>query len=426
MGWFVFIGAYPTIIGISKTGRSYFRSGNFTILCAVLSFEHTAAMQDDITYFAKTNFRNRHVPFGIRQADRLMHMYIIGKSGTGKSTMLQQMILQDSEAFRGLCLLDPHGDLASEVIALLPESRKPDLIHFDLPDPSLPLKYNPFKRVTYEKRSLVASGIMEVFKKLWADAWGVKLEHILRNCILALLDQPEATIADIPKILLEREFRKAAIPNIENESIKDFWMKEFPAYTRLDLLPVLNKVGGMLAHPVIRRVLVENKEEVYLRKALDEGKIIIVNLSKGYIGEDAAHILGALFISSLSSAAFSRVDTEESERRPFILYMDEFHNFTTLSLVNMFAELRKFKIGMVLAHQYMHQLDDDIRRAILGNVGTIVSFRVGTEDAQLLAKEMLPVFKLEDFISLPNYSIYLRLMIEGVPSKPFSAVSLLP
>jgi len=378
---------------------------------------------NDITYFAKTNFRNRHIPFGIRQADRLMHMYIIGKSGTGKSTMLKNMILQDAETFRGLCLLDPHGDLANEIIDLLPESRKTDLIHFDLPDPSLPLKYNPFKRVSYEKRSLVASGIMEVFKKLWADAWGVKLEHILRNCILALLDQPEATIADIPKMLLEREFRKAAIPHIENGSIKDFWIKEFPAYTRLDLLPVLNKVGGMLAHPVIKRVLVENTEEVYLRRALDQGKIIIVNLSKGHIGEDAAHILGALFISSMSSAAFSRVDTEESERRPFMLYMDEFHNFTTLSLVNMFAELRKFRVGMVLAHQYMHQLDDDIHRAILGNVGTLISFRLGVEDAQYLAKEMQPVFDIEDFINLRNHSIYLKLMIDGVPSKPFSAIT---
>jgi len=350
-------------------------------------------------------------------------MYIIGKSGTGKSTMLKKMFLQDVIHFRGACLLDPHGDLARDILHEIPEARKSDIIHFDLPNPEFSLKYNPFKRVTYEKRSLVASGILEVFKKLWSDAWGVKLEHILRQTILALLDQSEATVADVPKMLLDKDFRRNIIPNIANKSVKEFWQKEFPAYTRLDLLPVLNKVGGMLAYPVIRRVMVENTDEVYLRKAMDEGKIIIVNLSKGDLGEDVSHILGALFVSSISSAAYSRVDTEESNRRPFMLYTDEFHNFTTLSLVNMFAELRKFKVGMILAHQYLHQLDDEIRRAILGNVGTLISFRVGVEDAQYLTKEMQPVFKVEDFINLPNYSIYLKVMIDGIPSKPFSALT---
>lgn len=378
-------------------------------------------MNPEITYFAKVNFRNKETPFGIYQPDRLLHMYIIGKTGTGKSTTLKKMFLQDIEDGRGICLLDPHGDLTKEILQSISSSRIDDVIHFDLPNVALNLKYNPFKRVTFEKRSLVASGIMEVFKKLWSDAWGVKLEHILRNAILALLDQQTATVADIPLMLLDKDFRKEAIKHIENKSVKEFWLKEFPAFTPFDLLPVLNKVGGMLAHPVIRRVLVENTDEVYLRKAMDEGKIILVNLSKGHLGEDAAHILGALLVSSISSAAFSRADTDEDLRRPFMLYMDEFHNFTTLSLVNMFSELRKFKIGLILAHQYFHQLDDEVRRAILGNAGTLISFRVGTEDAQFLSKEMYPAFKLEDLINLPNYSIYLKLMIKGVPSKPFSA-----
>lgn len=381
-------------------------------------------MNPDITYFAKTDFRNAGVPFGIRQSDRLMHMYIIGKTGTGKSTLLKKMFLQDVEDFRGVCLLDPHGDLTKDILAAIPPNRLVDVIHFDIPNPALNLKYNPFKHVSFEKRSLVASGIIEVFKKLWSDAWGVKLEHILRNAILALLDQQEASIADIPHILLDKDFRKEAIKHIENTTVKDFWTKEFPKYSHLDLLPVLNKVGGMLAYPVIRRVLVENTEEVYLRKAMDEGKIILVNLSKGHIGEDPAHILGALFISSLSSAAFSRANVEEELRVPFMLYMDEFHNFTTLSLVNMMSEMRKFKFGMILALQYSQQLDENIRSAILGNTGTIISFRVGTDDAQLLAKEMAPVFGLEDFINLPNYSIYLKLMIDGVPSKPFSGYTI--
>jgi type IV secretory pathway TraG/TraD family ATPase VirD4 len=394
-------------------------------LCYLDSRRHNWEMNSEaeITYFAQTNFRNKRTPFGIRQKDRFMHTYVIGKSGTGKSTLLLTLIMDDINAGRGLCLLDPHGDLVAEVMKRTPDARKEDVVYFNIPDTGLKLRYNPFKKVSYEKRSLVASGIMEVFKKLWSDAWGVKLEHILRYSILTLLDQQDATIADIPKLLLDRTFRTNALKAIENESVRDFWKKEFPHYTQYDLLPVLNKVGGMLAHPAIKRVLIENPDEVSLRRAMDERKIILVNLAKGYIGQDASHILGALFISSLSSAAFSRVDTEEDRRVPFMLYMDEFHNFTTLSLINMFSEMRKFKLGMVLAHQYFFQLDDEIREAILGNAGTIISFRVGTSDAEFLVKEMYPVFTLEGFINLPNYHIFLKLMIDGVPSKAFSATT---
>ena len=378
---------------------------------------------NDIIYFAKLNYRNWATLFGIRQQDRLMHTYIIGKTGTGKSTLIQTMIMQDINAGRGVCLLDPHGDLVQSVHNSISAERKKDVLYFNVPDRALTLKYNPFKKVSYEKRSLVASGILDVFKKLWADAWGVKLEHILRHAILTLLDQQHATIADIPKLLLDRSYRYEAIKAVKNESVKNFWQKEFGNFNRYDLLPVLNKIGGMLAHPVIKRVLIENSDEVSLRKAMDEKKIILVNLAKGHIGEDAAHILGALFISSISAAAFSRVDTQEDCRVPYMVYMDEFHNFTTLSLVNMFSELRKFKVGMTLAHQYFFQLDDEIRRAILGNAGTIIAFRVGTEDSLFLSKEMFPEFGIEDFINLPNYHMYLKLMINGAPSRPFSAIS---
>ncbi len=377
-----------------------------------------------ITYFAKTHYRNDERLFGIHQEDRLMHTYIIGKTGTGKSTLLKAIIMQDILAGRGVCLLDPHSQLVEEVYKLIPENRIQDIIYFNVPDVGLQLKYNPFKRVSHEKRSLVASSILDVFKKLWFDAWGVKLEHLLRYAILTLLDQPTATIADISNLLLDKAFRKKAIGYVKNKSIKDFWEKEFIHYMRYDLLPVLNKIGGMLAHPAIKRVLIENKTEVSLRKAMDEKKILLVNLSKGHVGEDVSHILGALLISSISSAAFSRVDTPEEDRIPFMVYMDEFHNFTTLSLVNMFSELRKFKVGMILAHQYMHQLEDEIRQAILGNAGTIISFRIGTEDAMFMSKEMFPEFGLEDFINLPNRHIYLKLMIDGAPSRPFSAQTL--
>lgn len=380
---------------------------------------------NDIIYFAQLHFRNDKRTFGIKQEDRLMHTYIIGKTGTGKSTLLQLMLMQDIRAGRGVCLLDPHGDLVGSVYASIPPERQKDTIYLNVPDLSLCFRYNPFKRVTYEKRSLVASSILDVFKKLWFDAWGVKLEHILRHVILTLLDQPSATIADIPRLLLDKSYRRGAITSVQNDNVRAFWEKEFPGYTKYDLLPVLNKVGGMLAHPAIKRVLIENKDEISLRKAMDERKIILVNLSKGHLGEDVAHILGALLISSISSAAFSRVDTGENLRVPYMVYMDEFHNFTTLSLVNMFSELRKFKVGLILAHQYMYQLDDEIRRAILGNAGTIISFRIGTEDAQFMSLEMFPTFGLEDFINLPNRHIYLKLMIDGAPSRPFSAASVM-
>ncbi len=380
--------------------------------------------EDDITYFAQLLFRNDKRIFGIKQEDRLLHTYIVGKTGTGKSTLIQTMVIQDIHAGRGVCLLDPHGDLVEKVYKSIPTERQKDIIYFNVPEVSLTLKYNPFKKVSYEKRSLVASSILDVFKKLWSDAWGVKLEHILRYVILTLLDQPNATIADIPKVLLDKSYRRQAITHVKNPSIKDFWEKEFNGFNKYDLLPALNKIGGMLAHPVIKRVLIENPNEISLRKAMDEKKIVLVNLSKGHLGEDVAHILGALLISSISSAAFSRVDTGEESRVPFMVYMDEFHNFTTLSLVNMFSELRKFKVGMTLAHQYMDQLDDEIRSAILGNAGTIISFRVGPEDAQFMALEMFPVFDMEDFLNLPNRHIYLKLMIDGAPSRPFSALTI--
>ena len=378
---------------------------------------------NDITYIGLTTYRNQHRRFGIRQADRLMHTYLIGKTGVGKSTLIETMIMQDIRAGRGCCLLDPHGDLVEKVVKAIPENRKDDLIYFNIPDAGLKLKYNPFRKVSPEKRSLVASGILDVFSKLWDSAWGVKLEHILRHAILTLLDQPKATIADIVEILLNKDFRTEAIRHVKSESVKTFWKREFKEYHKYDLLPVLNKIGGMLVHPVIKRVLIDNKEEVSLRKAMDERKIVLVNLSKGHVGADVSHILGALFITSIASASFSRVDTEEEKRVPFTVYVDEFHNFTTLSLIGMFSELRKFKVGMTMAHQYMAQLDPDIKSAVLGNIGTIISFRIGTEDAMLMSKEMYPEFDVEDFINLPNYKIYLKLMIDGKPSRPFSAIT---
>lgn len=378
----------------------------------------------DISYFGKINYRHWDQVFGIKQADRLLHSYIVGKTGTGKSTLLKTLIRQDIAQNRGLMLLDPHGDLVEQIHQNIPHSRKKDVIYFNTPDKNMPFRYNPLRRVSYAKRSLVASGIMEVFQRLFGSAWGLRIEHILRYILLTLLDQPKSSIQDISRIIHDVTFRSNCISSVVNTNVKSFWLNEFPKYSKRDVLPILNKVGAFLAHPVIKKVLIENPQEISLRHAMDSGKIVLVNLAKGYLGEDVSHILGSLLVTSLSSAAFSRIDMDESERLPFIVYADEFQNFTTLSLVNMLSELRKFKIGMVLAHQYLHQLEESIRKAILGNVGTIISFRTGVDDARYMGKEMFPKFEIEDFINLPNYHIYLKLMIDGKPSKPFSAVTI--
>lgn len=380
----------------------------------------------NITYFAQTNHRNKRVSFGIKQEDRLLHTYIIGKTGTGKTTLLKNQILQDIHAGRGCCFFDIHGDTISQIEESIPLFRRKDVIYMDITDHKQPWAYNPLKRVSFEKRPLVASSIIEVFKKLWSKAWGVKLEHILRFTLLALLDQPQAKMSDINKMLYDKEFRKEVLLNVINEDVKIFWQKEFPRYMYNDVLPVLNKIGGLLAYPAIKRVIIENTQEISLRKVMDERKILLVNLSKGKVGEDVGQILGALLLTSLSSAAFSRVDTPEEYRIPFMIYLDEFHNYTSLSLVNMLSELRKYKVGMVLAHQYMKQLEPEILDAVLGNVGTHISFRIDTQDAIVMSKKMYPVFSIEDFVCLPNYDIYLTLMIDGTPSKPFSATALPP
>ncbi len=384
--------------------------------------------EDKVLYLGRTNYRTTNTLFGMKQADRLLHTYIIGKTGTGKTTLLEHMILQDIQQGRGVCLLDPHGDLVTRIMNAIPEHRKDDVIYMDITDPAQPYKYNPLRKVSFETRAIIVSSILEVFKKLWSDSkgWGVKLEHIMRYTLLALLDQPSADFADIGRMLYDRSFRQKALTHIIDDEAKAFWNKEFPRYMYNDILPVLNKVGGMLAYPAIKRVIIDNQREISLRNIIDTKKIFLVNLSKGIIGNDACQILGSLLLTSLASAAFSRATIEEELRVPFYVYLDEFQNFSTLSLINMFSELRKFKLGMTVAHQYTKQLEPGILDAVLGNSGTTISFRVDVHDAALLAKKMFPVFEPIDFINLPNHHIYLSLMIDGVPSKPFSAVTIAP
>lgn len=375
-----------------------------------------------ISYFARVDFRDDKSVFGIHQHDRMVGMYLLGKTGSGKTNVFETLIAQDIKNNRGFCVFDINGDLVNKVLTMIPNHKQNDLMYIDTSNPDLTWGYNPLRKVAYQHRHLIASHIIETFQKLWGQqSWGVKLEHILRNVILTLLDQKQASFLDITKILTEDHFRQQCIPQILSKEIRNFWLLEFPKFSKSDILPVLNKVGSFMANPTIKKVLVENKKQLSINHSINNQKIILINLSKGTLGTDAAHLLGSLLLNSFSAAGFHRVKIAEKERKPFFIYLDEFHNFTTLSLVNMFSELRKFKVGFIIAHQYLGQLSPKIKDAVLGNIGTVICFRISYADAKYMAQEFFPVFSAHDFISLENFHIYLRLLINGKPSKPFSA-----
>lgn len=382
------------------------------------------------TWIGRTNARNDYRLFGVRPPDRLLHSYVIGKTGTGKSSLLETLAAQDIAQGSGFALIDPHGDLAERVFETAHRSQRTDITYFDVPDAAQPFGYNPLRHVRADKRSLAASGLIEIFKKLWIDAWGPRLEHILRNAIYALLERNDATLPDILRLLRDKKYREETAHAVTNDPIREFWLNEYPKYTnrlRADAIsPIQSKVGALIADPMLRRVLTTAPENIRFRKIMDEGGTLIVNLAKGKLGDDTSTLLGGLLVTTLALAAFTRADVASDDRRPFYIYIDEFQHFTTLSLVNMASELRKYGVGLVLAHQHLHQLDDDIRHAVLANAGTLISFRLGPEDASFIAREFEPKFKPIDLMNLPNHHIYLKLMIEGAPSQPFSAVTLSP
>ena len=384
--------------------------------------------QPDISYFACTNFRNGNISFGIKQADRLSHLYLIGKTGVGKSTLLETLARQDLEAGRGFALIDPHGDLVEHVHAAVPLTERGRVVYLNAPDPLQPFGYNPLRRVRHDKIPLAASGLIETLKKLWPDAWGVRMEHVLRNTLYALLERDDATLPDILRLYADEPYRKSVVREIRNDTVRRFWRHEFERYhfrMKADAVaPIQNKLGALLSDPTLYRILVAPPVDLHFRWLMDEGQVLLVNLAKGRLGEDSSTLLGGLIVSTLGLAAFTRADEPAAIRRPFFVYIDEFQSFTTLMLANMMSELRKYGVGLTLAHQHLHQLEPDIRHAVLGNAGTLVSFRVGAEDAGILAKEFQPKFGVQDLLNLPNRALYLKLMIDGTPSPPFSAISI--
>ncbi len=392
------------------------------------------ANEKETTILGRTNFRNRNVEFGIKTDDRRRHIYIMGKTGSGKTTMMENMIIDDIAAGRGVGLIDPHGEFTERILHFIPESRVDDVIYFNPDDIAYPIAFNPLESVAGEHRHLVASGVMGVFKKIWPDVWSARMEYILNNTLLALLEYPDSTLLGIMRMLSDREYRVKVVQNLQDPVVKSFWANEFARYTqRLEteaVAAIQNKVGQFVSNPLIRNVLGQSHSSIDLRKVMDEGKILIANLSKGRIGEDNSALLGAMLITKLQLAAMKRVDIPEHERRDFYLYIDEFQNFSTESFVNVLSEARKYRLSLVLAHQYIGQLTDwqntKVRDAIFGNVGTIVTFRAGAEDAEFLEREFTPEFEASDLVNLPNYNIYVKLMIDGIASKPFSAATLEP
>jgi hypothetical protein len=383
-----------------------------------------AGPDNRLSFLARLNFRGDRRLFGICRADRRAHLYVIGKTGTGKSTLLETLIRQDIASGEGLALLDPHGDLVERALAAVPTSRREDLIYFNVPDVTHPLGFNPLERVPPAKRALAASGLLEVFRKIWSESWGPRLEHILRNALLALLDQPEATLRDVLRLLDDRAFRQAVVSRVANQQVRDFWLREYEGYPRNfraeAISPIQNKVGAFLANPILSRILTQQRSAFDLRQVMDNGRLLLVNLAKGKIGEDTTALLGAMLVSRIGLAALSRAEVPEHGRRDFYVYLDEFHSFTTLSLANMLSELRKYRVNLILAQQYLSQVDEQVRDAVLGNVGTMISFRLGPADAEILEKEFTPEVRMLDLVGLPNYNIYLKIMIDGKVSRPFS------
>lgn len=383
---------------------------------------------DELTFLGRTTARNAQRLFGIRHADRRHHLHMIGQTGTGKSTLLHTLIRQDLVRGHGLALLDPHGDLAEQVRAGVPPSRRAALTYLDLPDVNQAFTFNPIERVPAARRTLAATSVLDVFKKLWADSWGPRLEHVLRNALLVLIELPEATLGDILRLFDDPDFRENTAKRCSNPQVRRFWLREYPQYParlRADAIaPVQNKVGAFLAHARLQQILGSARSSFDLRRLMDTGGILLVNLSKGRVGEDVAALFGALLVSAIGLTALGRAEQPEPERRPFFLYLDEFQSFTTLSLAGMLAELRKYGVSLTLAHQYLAQLQPEIRDAMLGNVGSLVTFRVGTADAELLEPEFAPTFVAEDLARLPNHEIYVRLMVRGSVAAPFSGRTL--
>jgi hypothetical protein len=386
--------------------------------------------KEDICLFAQTNFRNQNCRFGIKTDDRRRHTYVIGKTGMGKTTLMENMVLQDIYNGNGVGVVDPHGDFAEKIINYVPASRINDVVYFNPADTNYPIGFNVLEVKNAEQRHLVTAGLMGIFKKIWPDVWSSRMEYILNNTLAALLECSGSTLLGINRLLAEKAYRARVVRKVTDPVIKGFWQNEFAKYNERyaqeAVAPIQNKIGQFLSASVIRNMVAQVKSTISIREIMDNKKILIMNLSKGRIGEDNSRLLGGMLITKIQLAAMARVDMPESERKDFFLYVDEFQNFATPSFANILSEARKYRLGLIMAHQYVAQLDEVVSDAVFGNVGTIITFRVGGADAESLVREFTPTFTEEDIVNLSKFHIFLKLMIDGVASMPFTATTMPP
>lgn len=388
---------------------------------------------EKVVYFGETDARNRRLRFGIKKKDRSRHLYAIGKTGMGKSTLLENLAIQDIQNGDGICFIDPHGKSADFLLDYVPEHRIKDVVYFAPFDMEYPISFNVMEDVGPEQRYLVASGMMSAFKKIWVDAWSARMEYILGNIMLALLEYPGSTLVGVNRMLTDKDFRKEVVSHISDPSVKSFWVNEYANYTEkfaAEAAPAIqNKVGQFVANPLIRNIIGQPKSSFDIREIMDKKKILIINLSKGRVGEANANLLGSMLITKIYLGAMSRADLnlEQLEAAPnFYLYVDEFQSFANESFADILSEARKYKLNLHIAHQYIEQMTEEVRAAVFGNVGTMCVFRVGAYDAEVLEKEFAPQFTAEDIVNLQKYQMYLKLMIDGVTSPPFSAAGMTP
>jgi len=388
---------------------------------------------DKITYFAETDFRNEKTKFGIKASDRTRHVYTIGKTGMGKSNVLETMAIQDIQDGNGLAFLDPHGGTAEKLLDYIPEERINDVVYFAPFDMEHPISFNVMEDVGYDKRHLVVSGLMSAFEKIWEDAWSARMAYILSNTLLALLEYPDSTLLDINKVLSDKAYRKKIVDNVKDPAVKSFWVDEFAKYSDKfateAVAAIQNKVGQFTSNPLIRNIVGQPKSTFDIREIMDDKKIFIINLSKGRMGEGNTNLLGSMLITKIYLAAMSRADlsgAELSKKPNFYFFVDEFQSFANKSFADILSEARKYKLNLTIAHQYIEQMEEEVRSAVFGNVGTMIVFRVGSFDAEIFEKEFAPQFTMEDIVNLGFAQVYLRLMVDGIGSKPFSATTILP
>ncbi len=382
----------------------------------------------NINFFAQTDFKNKPTIFGIKNVDRRKHIYLMGKTGAGKSTLIANMAIDDIRKDRGIGIIDPHGDLSETILDYIPKRRLNDVIYLEPFDTERVFSLNVLEVHNKQQKDLVASGIVSIFNKIYKESWGPRLEYILRNVIMTLLEIPDATLVDVLSLLADQKYRQKMIPLVQDPVIKNFWEREFaqmPDKLKAEAVsPIQNKVGQFVSSKMIRNIIGQSKSSINLQQIMDEGKILILNLSQGKLGEDNASLLGAMIITQIQLAAMNRSFMKEEDRRDFFLYVDEFQNFATTSFVKILSEARKYRLSLTLANQYMGQLEEEVQNAVFGNVGTLISFVVGATDAELLTLEFAEIYTQADLVSLGKYEIVLKLCINGMTSMPFPAKTL--